>query len=136
MLPFEKVVPRLVEKAYQQGDRVQIICDNHERMETLNHALWTFAQAAFIPHSYVGDPKDNPVWLTLSTDLQNNPSILFLIGLKTYPEFAGIKRLIDIYDGNDEQTGKSALERIERYRGRNIIAKNWVQNLKGSWSEA
>lgn len=46
---------RLADKAYQQGDRVCILCDSARQAEELDDLLWQFRPDAFIPHSVVPD---------------------------------------------------------------------------------
>ncbi|MDV3503968.1 DNA polymerase III subunit chi [Marinobacter sp. M-5] len=46
---------KLVDKAWQQGDRVCIVCDSAEHAEELDDLLWNFSPDAFIPHSIVPD---------------------------------------------------------------------------------
>lgn len=46
---------RLAEKAWQQGDRVALVCDNHQQAEELDDLLWSLTPEAFIPHSIVPD---------------------------------------------------------------------------------
>ena len=42
---------RWVERFYEQGRRVQVICDSTPSAQLLDQVLWTFAQASFVPHS-------------------------------------------------------------------------------------
>ncbi|MDX1457953.1 MAG: DNA polymerase III subunit chi [Marinobacter sp.] len=46
---------RLVDKAWQQGDRVCIVCDNTQQAQELDDLLWQFSPDAFIPHCIVPD---------------------------------------------------------------------------------
>lgn len=46
---------RLVDKAWQQGDRVCIVCDSSQQAQDLDDLLWQFNPDAFIPHSIVPD---------------------------------------------------------------------------------
>ena len=59
---------RLVDKAWQQGDRVCVLCDNPEQAQELDDLLWQFSPDAFIPHSIVADaatPCTDPVGILL-----------------------------------------------------------------------
>ena len=44
---------KLVDKAWQQGDRVCIVCDSEEHARELDDLLWNTSPEAFIPHSVV-----------------------------------------------------------------------------------
>ncbi|MGK0525585.1 MAG: DNA polymerase-3 subunit chi [Pseudomonadales bacterium] len=46
---------KLVNKAWQQGDRVCIVCDTTQQAEELDDLLWNLSPDAFIPHSIVPD---------------------------------------------------------------------------------
>lgn len=46
---------KLVAKAWQQGDRVCIVCDTAQQAEELDDLLWNFTPDAFIPHSIAPD---------------------------------------------------------------------------------
>ncbi len=46
---------KLVDKAWQQGDRACVVCDNMQQAQELDDLLWNFAPEAFIPHSIVPD---------------------------------------------------------------------------------
>ena len=64
---------KLVDKAWQQGDRVCLLCDNLQQAEELDELLWNFTPDAFIPHSIATDPA-TPC---------NDP-----VGILTYPPAA------------------------------------------------
>ncbi|KAA1173753.1 DNA polymerase III subunit chi [Marinobacter salinexigens] len=46
---------KLVDKAWQQGDRVCIVCDTMQHAQELDDLLWSFNPDSFIPHSIVPD---------------------------------------------------------------------------------
>lgn len=46
---------KLVNKAWQQGDRVCIVCDTTQQAEELDNLIWNFSPDAFIPHSVIPD---------------------------------------------------------------------------------
>ncbi len=55
---------KLVDKAWQQGDRVCIVCDSEDHARELDDLLWNTSPEAFIPHSIVcggGPPCTEPV---------------------------------------------------------------------------
>jgi len=47
---------KLVDKAWQQGDRVCVLCDTEEQAVELDDLLWNFTPEAFIPHSIAKEP--------------------------------------------------------------------------------
>ncbi|WP_336368543.1 DNA polymerase III subunit chi [Marinobacter sp. C2H3] len=46
---------RLAEKAWQQGDRVCLVCDTMQQATELDDLLWSLSPDAFLPHSVVPD---------------------------------------------------------------------------------
>jgi DNA polymerase-3 subunit chi len=61
---------KLAEKAWQQGDRVGILCDTEEHAQELDELLWSFTPDAFIPHSRVTEstpPGTDPVGILCET---------------------------------------------------------------------
>ncbi|WP_372964055.1 DNA polymerase III subunit chi [Marinobacter sp.] len=59
---------KLVDKAWQQGDRVCVLCDNQQQAQELDDLLWNFTPDAFIPHSIATDantPCSDPVGILL-----------------------------------------------------------------------
>ncbi len=48
---------KLVDKAWQQGDRVCILCDTEGQAKELDDLLWNFTPEAYIPHSIAKDPS-------------------------------------------------------------------------------
>ncbi|MGC8121526.1 DNA polymerase III subunit chi [Marinobacter sp. VGCF2001] len=59
---------KLVDKAWQQGDRVCIVCDSEEHASELDDLLWNVSPDAFIPHSIAREPAapcDDPVGILL-----------------------------------------------------------------------
>ncbi|MDO6825680.1 DNA polymerase III subunit chi [Marinobacter sp. 1_MG-2023] len=46
---------KLVNKAWEQGDRVCIVCDTQQQAEELDDLLWNISPDAFIPHSIAED---------------------------------------------------------------------------------
>ena len=130
--PLEKAIPKLVEKIYQGGYRVLIVCDTQERMEMLNNVLWTFSPGAFIPHGYEGDPKRQPIWL--STDLKNvNDANLIIITNGVSVAGNDFEKCLDVFDGNDELSLKKARERYANYKNAGFKMAFWRQSEAGAW---
>lgn len=130
--PLEKALPKLVEKVYQGGYKVLIVCESQERVEILNTVLWTFSPGAFIPHGYQGDPLHQPIWLT--TELKNvNEANLVIITNGQHVTANGFEKCLDIFDGNDEQSLKNARDRYAKYKNQGFKMAFWCQNETGAW---
>ena len=51
---------RLAEKAWQEGDRVGLLCNNEDDAEQLDNTLWTFRPDAFMPHEIITTNDQTP----------------------------------------------------------------------------
>ena len=132
-MPVEKALPKLVEKIYSSGLRALIVCDNQERMVSLNSVLWTFSQSAFIPHNFEGDPKRHAVWLSLASENVNQADVVVILNGAMIPE-GRFSRVMDMFDGNDEISVAKARERYKSYREGGYKLAYWKQNEKGAWA--
>ncbi|MCE3230987.1 MAG: polymerase subunit chi [Alphaproteobacteria bacterium] len=137
--PLEKVLPKILEKVYGGGLRALVLTDTVEHMQALNAALWTYSSGAFLPHSMEGnkldDPKDNPVWLTLTPVNKNNATVLVLTGGQSVHDLSGYTRCVDIFDGNDPAALAAAQERHKHYQQSGHPVVYWKQSLNGNWDQ-
>src|SRR5204863_1286263 len=80
-MPLERALPNLLERACAQGHRVVIRAASPERVEHLNAALWTYEEAAFLPHGSErdGNPGMHPIWLTHHAENPNGASMIILV---------------------------------------------------------
>lgn len=130
--PLEKALPKLIEKIYESGYKVLIVCDSLERVQSLNSLLWTFSQSAFIPHGYEGDPTRQPIWL--STELENvNSANLAIITNGITVNKNEFEKILDIFDGNEETSLVNARIRYQQYKERGHNMAFWRQNETGAW---
>ncbi|MFO7787772.1 MAG: DNA polymerase III subunit chi [Halospina sp.] len=51
---------RLTEKAWQDGDRVALFCDDPDTAEALDGMLWSFRPEAFLPHDRLRSSDQSP----------------------------------------------------------------------------
>lgn len=135
--PLERALPKLLEKVYQSGFRVLVVCEDDHKMETLNTVLWTFSTAAFLPHGNQGDPKRQPIWLSLEPRNVNDSSIVVVTNgamIDNNPEKPYTKCL-DIFDGNDVDKTKEARQRYLHYKKQGCSMTYWKQNSEGGWDK-
>jgi DNA polymerase-3 subunit chi len=73
-----------VEHFYEQGRRVQILAGSALAAQRLDHLLWTFAQASFIPHRICpvnpAPPAVEPVIITMGELTVEGASVLICDG--------------------------------------------------------
>ncbi len=133
--PLEKSLPKLLEKVYGAGLRAVVISDTQERIDRLNALLWTYSSAAFLPHGTAkeGFPEDQPIWLTTESENPNNSSILVVTHGQRVKTEDSFKRVLDLFDGNDETQLKSARQRWKDYQQQGHALTYWQQDEQGSW---
>ena len=51
---------RLLEKAYHQGHRIFVYCNNETEAGAIDELLWTFKPDSFIPHHLQGEGPEPP----------------------------------------------------------------------------
>ena len=80
-MSLERALPKLLERARANGHRVVVRAASPERVEHLNAALWTYEEAAFLPHGSVrdGNPAMQPIWLTHHAENPNGASMIVLV---------------------------------------------------------
>ena len=119
-----KVVCRLVDKAYQQGHRIDIATRTEQETNELDKYLWTFQLQSFIPHART-DLEDN------SDILSNTPVLInhlappskppldqdILVNLRDeIPEFTSkYARIAEVIDYSDE-TRRAGRLRYQQYK--------------------
>lgn len=61
---------RLVEKAFKNGHKTLLICNNAEQAKQLDELLWSYKESSFIPHQLLDSndaQSDCPVEISLQT---------------------------------------------------------------------
>lgn len=136
---LEDVLPKLLEKAYQTGNKIKIKIGTEERVEFVNGLLWTYNDFSFLPH---GSKKDGnaplqPIWLTTDSDNPNQATFLFLVdGAKAeVEEVQGFERVFNIFDGNSEEALAEARTFWKLLKGAAVEASYWQQK-DGKWVAA
>ena len=134
---LEKVLPKLLLKAYAANKNIVVKIGTPERVEFINTELWTFNDESFLPH---GSKKDGfaaqqPIWLTDEDDNPNNAEFLFLIdGAELEPaKLTRYERIFNIFDGNSEESLVQARNLWQKYKSTGSEVYYWQQNDTGSW---
>lgn len=134
--PLEKVLPKLVEKAYfDSGFKIFILCSEENQMRALDDVLWTSGRH-FLPHDTINckNPEDHPI--LLATELKDNFNFDILINLANHIDNESqFKRVVDIFNGLHGTETMLARKRYKTYLEKKIPLKFWKQNEQGSWSQ-
>ena len=129
--PLETALPRLLERALEQGNRVAIRSSDPERLKALDEMLWTYADASFLPHGRDGDEHaaSQPVLLTASDAPANGAQVMIVLE-PPIPEFAG--RVLYFFDTSTIAEGRATWAGL---KGRDGIERTyWQQDERGKWT--
>lgn len=135
---LEEVLPGLLEKTLERGWKAVVRVGNEARLEALDSHLWTYDEAAFLPHGRAGDGQgaDQPVYLTAGEEVPNKADLLFLVDGAPIPDPGGdtitqFERCILIFDGRDETALASAREAWRAAKDAGIDVSYWQQGARG-----
>src|SRR5579872_3019061 len=103
------VLPGMVEKSLERGWRAVIRTESAERSDALDNLLWTYDEQSFLAHAQSGDgePKRQPVLITMEEENPNGANILFCVGGASPSDWAdatlsSLARIVLLFDGRDE----------------------------------
>lgn len=101
--PLKDVLPGLLEKSLERGWKVVVQAGNKERLEDINHYLWTYRADSFLPHGSAGDgfAELQPVYLTLEDDNPNGANVRFFIDGAMSNDVSAYERAVYLFDGHD-----------------------------------
>ncbi len=141
--PLEKALPSLLEKALDRGWRVVVQALGEERLDALDDALWTYADASFLAHGRArdGDADMQPVYLTIGTENPNGAQLrLFVEGADVPALLASepceiYERLILLFDGADEAQLVSARAQWKLLKEQGHSVAYWQQGERGGWEK-
>ncbi|MGH6981933.1 MAG: DNA polymerase III subunit chi [Stellaceae bacterium] len=131
-MTLDRALPKLLERAVAGGARVVVVAGSEERVDHLNNLLWTYDDAAFLPHgaSRDGNPARQPVWLAASDENPNGAKFVMLVdGARA--DLARYGRCFDIFDGNDEEAVAAARRRWSEAKAAGHTLTYWQQTDKG-----
>lgn len=123
---------RLADKAWQQGDRVAILCDSHQQAEELDELLWSFTPDAFIPHSIVADITTrcpDPVGVLLCQPVADDWDTVIILSAALPADADRFKRLA-LVAHNDPEVLDQARSHFRQLRALGIEARVHDQRKK------
>jgi DNA polymerase-3 subunit chi len=131
--PLERSLPRLLERASTQGYRVVVRAASPERVEHLSATLWTFDEAAFLPHGTArdGNAAVQPIWFTDGGENPNGASMLVLVDGVEAEDIGSYARCADLFDGKDPGAVEAARTRWRRAREAGHSLTYWQQTASG-----
>lgn len=135
--PLERALPKLLEKVLERGHRAVLMAASADRIEALNGLLWTYEQRSWLPHGAArdGQSEHQPIYLTTIEENPNGADVLVLVdGIE--PGFvANFARVVDIFDGRDEEQVTAARKRWRHYKEAGFALTYWQQSEAGGWEK-
>ena len=103
---LDEVLPGLLEKTLERGWRAVIRTESSERADAIDNLLWTYNDQTFLAHAQSGDgnPKRQPVLITVEDENPNGANVLFCVGGATpmWNAVGDLTRVVLMFDGRDE----------------------------------
>ncbi|MBK1874366.1 MULTISPECIES: DNA polymerase III subunit chi [unclassified Marinobacter] len=123
---------KLVSKAWQQGDRVCIVCDSQQQADELDELIWNFSPDAFIPHSVIPDaatPCTDPVGILLCPPIAEDWDTVIILS-QTLPANADQFKRLALVAHNDPVVLNQARSHFRQLRALGIEAQVYDQRSR------
>ena len=133
----EDVLPVLLLRTLERGWKAVVQAGSRERLEAIDSHLWTFDDAAFLPHgtSEDGRDADQPVFLTTGPETPNGAAVRFLVDrAELPPHLETLERVVLLFDGTDEAALADARAAWKRLKGLGFTVTYWQQDDAGRWT--
>jgi len=135
----DQALPRLIERALEEGRRVVVRASSEEMVAALNERLWTYDDASFLPHGAAGDgdPMTQPIFLTSELGNPNAATMLVrLSGAEAGAADDGFDLVVLMFDGRDEAALAEARGEWRRLKDRGGAISYWRESDEGGWERA
>ena len=135
--PLERVLPVLLERSLERRWRCAVQATSRERVEALDTHLWVYRDDSFLPHGVASEPDAarQPVLLTEDEDNPNGATVRFLVDGARLADYAAYERVVDLFDGNDDEQVAAARERWKTVKSLGLAATYWQQDEDGRWQK-
>ncbi len=134
----DQVLPGLLGRTLDAGERAVVLCGGPERVAALDAALWLCAAPDWLPHGSAaggqlaaGWAARQPIWLTDSEAAPNGARYLFLIDGRRAARPQDFTRVFDLFDGNDPTAVVAARQRWRDARATGQAVDYWRQGGSG-----
>ena len=140
---LESVLPVILERCHQRGERVLVLAGSAERVEALAAHLWAYKPGSFLPHGTArdGEAALQPVFLAPAeadgrpAENPNGASVLILSDGAQHPGVGEFRLACELFDGHEEAAVPAAREQWRRYRAAGHTVVNFQQDDGGKWQE-
>ena len=136
---IDQALPRLLERALEEGRRIVVCASSDEMVAALNERLWTYDEASFLPHGAAGDgdPTTQPIFLTSEVENPNAATMLVrLSGVEASEADDAFDLIVLMFDGRDEATLAHARGEWRRLKDQGRTISYWRESDEGGWERA
>lgn len=125
----DRMICRIVEKAWQQGHSVYIQCQDMASVKSFDQMLWRFKDTSFVPHAVDGsDLEDSPVAIGTHADAVSNPDVLVNLAIDVPGSVSRYLRVIESA-GYNATSRTAARTRYRYYQDRGFPLNTHKLNL-------
>lgn len=134
---LEDVLPGLLARSLERGWRVVVQAGSEERVRALDSHLWSYDEAAFLPHGTSADGRadEQPVWLTAADDNPNGATVRFLVDGAQAAGIDGYERIVFLFDGGDTEAVAAARAAWRTAAAGGHEVTYWRQDESGRWAK-
>jgi DNA polymerase III subunit chi len=137
---LEEVLPVILERCHQRGERVLVLAGSSERVEALAALLWTYRPDTFLPHGTArdGEAERQPIFLAsaeASIDNPNGAPVLILSDGARHNRIGDFKLVCELFDGHDEAAVAAARAQWRTCKEAGHAVVYFQQADTGKWQE-
>jgi DNA polymerase III subunit chi len=139
---LEDVLPGLLERTRERGQRALVRVGSAERMAVLDSQLWTYSEQTFLAHGTAADgfAERQPIYLTTEDENPNKAEVLFLVGGAapkdwSAPNLKNFARIVVMFDGRDKFTLDAARAGWMQVKEAGFDATYWKESAGGKWEK-
>jgi len=134
---LEGLLPQLLQRSLDRGWKVVVQVGSDERLAALDSLLWTYDEAAFLPHGTREDGHASLQPIFLSTDAiecPNGADVRFLVDrARPDGDLGRYQRLIIVFDGADLDALADARLDWKALKAGGLDCTYW-QQVNGKWT--
>ena len=140
---LEEVLPVILERCHQRGDRVLVLAGSTERVEALAALLWTYRPESFLPHGTArdGEAARQPIFLAPAESLAgqaenpNGAPVLILSDGARHPRVGDFRLVCELFDGHDAAAVEAARAHWRSCKEAGHAVVYFQQAETGKWQE-
>ena len=133
--PLEVALPSLLQKALTAGHRITLHSGDAAQLRHISDAMWRREGQNFLPHGSSNDGHSamQPIFLTSNFENPNSADILVIIDGTSAPMPTSYNKILDLFDGRDEEAVTRARTRWAGYKTQGFALQYIRQHPGGGW---